>query len=120
LDETGWFGEERKQKNKYVITEEIEKTQYIKQNNKQPTIMLPKMESETKLSLVACISLNGDYVPPYIITQRKTLSSEIVDTYGNDCMKFHSQKSAFCDEECFLDWINSCFSPLCRRKEKNS
>ena len=35
LDETGWFGEERKQNNKYVITEEIEKTQYIKQNNQQ-------------------------------------------------------------------------------------
>ena len=108
-DETGCCSASSKKNEKVVTNNTTQSSKYVIKKSK--IALEDKKKNLIKLSLIACISLNGEYLTPFVITKRATLKSDLIDTYGNDAIKFFHQENGFCNESGFINWLNVCFFP---------
>jgi len=81
----------------------------VSTNNGDLIVSQPLINNPIKYSVICCISLNGDYLPPLAITCRKQIGSEIANFYGKDNFRICYQPNGFCDSDTFLKWTKTCF-----------
>ena len=65
--------------------------------------------NQVTYSVICCISLSGDVLPPFVMTPRKRLTSNFSDEYGHDKIFLYHQDNGFCDKNMFNAWLKNCF-----------
>lgn len=68
-------------------------------------------EKGETVSVLACASAEGTFLPPYCIMKGKNLKVEFMDGMPPGSVVKMSQKSAYVTSEIFLHWLKTHFQP---------
>jgi hypothetical protein len=63
-----------------------------------------------RITLIACIALDGSFLRPCLIIHRQTYNDDIADFgWTSSKVEVYSQRNSFIDKDIFLDWFQDTF-----------
>ena len=93
------------------------------------TVVVPKSYTKTKIPIsfvrrkrctgLVCISMNGEIPKPLIITQRKTIDSEIFHYVQKSSFNCEFQQNGFITKTIFKRWLINTFIPFVNQQKLN-